>query len=326
MSAVCRRTQRSRCSRHEPRRSSRRRSRSRRVESTFPLSASQLGVEPDWEKRSPRRPPTAAASARSAASGGSGRVSSASSARRPVGLRRRRRLQARSDRPAVDRAGRRKARAHGASTCRWSRAEPVWQLDRAAAAAAVVADARGDSTAARLSLFRSLQRAEVKGVDLAEAAAQARTALSAPLRSAYGETRWRVPRWRIAPLFQLPAGGATTVSIAGRPAEEYLERLSAAVSRKPQDARFQVTATGKIVDQAIRRPGSSSTSRRPRRRSRQQRSRRPAHRQARRTRRGAHSARRRSRRRWGSRVSSRRTRRRTAARRATQQRSARRAS
>ena len=35
--------------------------------------------------------------------------------------------------------------------------------------------------------------------------------------------------------------------MAGRGAEEYLERLSATVSRKPQDARFQVTATGKIV-------------------------------------------------------------------------------
>ncbi len=45
----------------------------------------------------------------------------------------------------------------------------------------------------------------------------------------------------------LPAGGATRASFGGRPAEEYLERLSAAVSRKPQDARFQVTATGKIV-------------------------------------------------------------------------------
>ena len=45
----------------------------------------------------------------------------------------------------------------------------------------------------------------------------------------------------------LPAGGATRPSFGGRPAEEYLERLSAAVSRKPQDARFQVTATGKIV-------------------------------------------------------------------------------
>ena len=56
-----------------------------------------------------------------------------------------------------------------------------------------------------------------------------------------------MPRWRIAPLLSLPAGGSTNVSISGRGAEEYLERLSATVSRKPQDAHFQVTATGKIV-------------------------------------------------------------------------------
>ena len=88
---------------------------------------------------------------------------------------------------------------------------------------------------------------KVSGADLEGAAVKARTALSAPLRLAYGETRWRVPRWRIAPLLTLPAGGSTDVSIAGRQAEEYLERLSATVSRKPQDARFQVTAQGKIV-------------------------------------------------------------------------------
>ena len=88
---------------------------------------------------------------------------------------------------------------------------------------------------------------KVNGDDLATAATQARTALSAPLRLSYGETRWRVPRWRIAPLLSLPSGGSTTVSISGRPAEQYLERLSATVSRKPQDAHFQVTATGAIV-------------------------------------------------------------------------------
>ena len=87
----------------------------------------------------------------------------------------------------------------------------------------------------------------MKGDDLADAATQARTALSAPIRLSYGETRWRVPRWRIAPLLSLPSGGSTTVTIAGRDAEEYLEQLSATVSRKPQDAHFQVTATGKIV-------------------------------------------------------------------------------
>ena len=51
----------------------------------------------------------------------------------------------------------------------------------------------------------------------------------------------------MASLIELPAGGRTEVALTGRGAEEYLERLSATVSRKPQDARFLVTATGKIA-------------------------------------------------------------------------------
>ena len=121
------------------------------------------------------------------------------------------------------------------------------ELDRAAAAAVVLEALGGFDRGAQVPLPFAIAEPEVHAADLADAALKARTALGAPLRLAYGETRWRVPRWRIAPLLALPAGGATDVSIAGRGAETYLERLSRAVSRKPQDARFEVTATGKIV-------------------------------------------------------------------------------
>jgi vancomycin resistance protein YoaR len=121
------------------------------------------------------------------------------------------------------------------------------ELDRAAAAVVIVSALASFDRAARVPLPVVATEPEVSAAELAEAATQARTALSAPLRLVYGETRWRVPRWRIAPLLELPAGGRTSVSVAGRQAEQYLERLSGAVSRKPEDARFQVTATGKIV-------------------------------------------------------------------------------
>ena len=121
------------------------------------------------------------------------------------------------------------------------------KLDRAAAATVVVQALASLDRNAPVALPLAAIVPNVGGADLARAAAQARTALSAPLRLVVGETRWRVPRWRIAPLLALPAGGSTNVSISGRDAEQYLERLSAAVSREPQDARFQVTATGKIV-------------------------------------------------------------------------------
>jgi len=121
------------------------------------------------------------------------------------------------------------------------------KLDRAAAATVVVQALASLDRNAPVALPLAAIVPNIGGADLARAAAQARTALSAPLRLVVGETRWRVPRWRIAPLLALPAGGSTNVSISGRDAEQYLERLSAAVSREPQDARFQVTATGKIV-------------------------------------------------------------------------------
>ena len=79
-------------------------------------------------------------------------------------------------------------------------------------------------------------------------ATQARTALSAPIRLAYGETRWRVPRWRIAPLLSAarrrhaptsrsPAGAPRRISSGSRPPSR--------ASRRTRTSRS--TATGKIV-------------------------------------------------------------------------------
>ncbi|MEO5632377.1 VanW family protein [Gaiella sp.] len=121
------------------------------------------------------------------------------------------------------------------------------KLDQVAAAAVVVQSlARFDrGTPVALPLVTTPLR--VGAADLDAAAAKARVALSAPIRLAYGETRWRIPRWKVASLIELPVAGNTDVAIAGRGAEEYLERLSATIAREPQDARFEVTATGTIV-------------------------------------------------------------------------------
>jgi vancomycin resistance protein YoaR len=95
--------------------------------------------------------------------------------------------------------------------------------------------------------------AEVTAGRLAAAAAQARRALSAPVRLAYGETRWRLPRWRIAELLTLPSHGSTKLAVAGPGAERYFERLSKAVGREPTDATFAVTSGGIAIVPA--RPG-----------------------------------------------------------------------
>ena len=121
------------------------------------------------------------------------------------------------------------------------------KLDREAAALVIVRALGSLDRGAPVELPLEATAPAVSGTDLAEAATKARTAMSAPIRLTYGVTRWRVPRWQIAPLLELPAEGQTAVSVGGRGAEMYLEQLSRAVSRPPQDARFQITAAGKIV-------------------------------------------------------------------------------
>lgn len=80
--------------------------------------------------------------------------------------------------------------------------------------------------------------------DLAAAKAQAELAISGPVRLAYGETRFKLPRWRVAELLSLPRDGDTKVAIAGPGADAYFERLQGTVDREPVDARFEVRSGG----------------------------------------------------------------------------------
>jgi vancomycin resistance protein YoaR len=121
------------------------------------------------------------------------------------------------------------------------------KLDQVAAAAVVIQSLARLDRGAPVALPLATTPVRVDAADLEQAAAKARIALSGPIRLAYGETRWRIPRWKVASLITLPVAGNTDVALTGRGAEEYLKRLSATVSREPQDARFQVAATGKLV-------------------------------------------------------------------------------
>jgi vancomycin resistance protein YoaR len=75
---------------------------------------------------------------------------------------------------------------------------------------------------------------------LAPAAAQTRRALAAPVRLTLGPTRFKLPRWRVAQLLELPAGGRRTLRIGGPEADAWLGRLAKKVSRPPVDAGFAV--------------------------------------------------------------------------------------
>jgi vancomycin resistance protein YoaR len=81
---------------------------------------------------------------------------------------------------------------------------------------------------------------DVTAADLAPALAQARTAVSAPIRLVRGPTRWRLPRWRIAELLVLPSNGSTTLAVGGPKADAYFTRFRDRVGRPPRDAEFVV--------------------------------------------------------------------------------------
>jgi vancomycin resistance protein YoaR len=85
-----------------------------------------------------------------------------------------------------------------------------------------------------------VERPAVTASDLRRPLAQVRTALSAPVRLTLGPTRWRVPRWRIAHLLDLPAGGTTRVEVGGPEATRWLRVLARRVNRAPRDAGFAV--------------------------------------------------------------------------------------
>jgi len=221
---------------------------------TFSLTASQLGVRPDW-----------VGAVRAAADAGDGlapvrglkrvqarlfgtdvepRVDVYPSAVRYTVAR----IAAAVDRPAVDASLERRGLAFVTSASR-----PGARLDRAPAAAAIVgALASLERTGpVRLPVVRT--EPKVAEQQLGEAAAAARTAVSAPVTLTVGPTRFRLPRWRIAQLLDLPSGGATHVTVGGPAAQAWLSSVKRSVNRPPSDATFRVVSGG--IEVVPGRPG-----------------------------------------------------------------------
>jgi vancomycin resistance protein YoaR len=112
-------------------------------------------------------------------------------------------------------------------------------LDRRAAAVVLV---RGLSSFERkpIALPVRVDRPRVTAADLAPAATEIRTALSAPVGLKLGLTRWRLNRYLIASLLEPPHGGLRRLHIAGTAAHAYFVALAKRVGRPPVDARFAV--------------------------------------------------------------------------------------
>jgi len=117
-------------------------------------------------------------------------------------------------------------------------------LDRREAASIVVRALGSLSRGGPVELPVRVDPQTVTTEDLGDAAGQTRTALSAPVRLQLGPTRWRLARWKIAPLLQLPAHGSRELSLGGPQARRFFSRLSHTVGRLPRDATWAVTIKG----------------------------------------------------------------------------------
>ncbi len=120
------------------------------------------------------------------------------------------------------------------------------KLDRDAAADTVVRALARFERGAQVPLPVTVDAVEVTAAELAPAARRARVAVSASLRLTAGGTHWRIPRWRIAKLLKLPADGATTLEIGGADAEKWFHQLKRSVDRAPVDAKF-IVGSGNVA-------------------------------------------------------------------------------
>ncbi len=112
-------------------------------------------------------------------------------------------------------------------------------LDRAAAEKLVVAEL-GSFDRKPLTLLVKTDPPSVTEPMLARAARQTRVVLSGPVRLQLGSTRYRVSRFTLAHVIQLPSSGASTLKIAGPAADAYFGRLEKAVDSPGKDATFAV--------------------------------------------------------------------------------------
>jgi vancomycin resistance protein YoaR len=90
---------------------------------------------------------------------------------------------------------------------------------------------------------------------LAQPQARVQTILSAPVDIAYRRGGWRLPRWRLAQMIELPKDGSTAVRIAGPAATKFFAAIQKSVDRPAEDATFEIL-TGNRVRVVPARSGS----------------------------------------------------------------------
>ena len=121
------------------------------------------------------------------------------------------------------------------------------RLDQERARALIVASLASLDRSGPVRLPVVVASPEVTAAQLDGALATARTALSRPVTLTVGATRFKLPRWRVAQLLDLPSGGTSRVSVGGPAARRWVTKLADTVGHSPRDATFRVVSGGITV-------------------------------------------------------------------------------
>jgi vancomycin resistance protein YoaR len=120
-----------------------------------------------------------------------------------------------------------------------------FRLDRAAAGRVIV---KTLSSFSRSTVALPTRRAtpNVTVARLLTVQRLAARVVSAPVQLRLGDTTWRVPRWRLATLLRLPAGGYARLAIAGPAADRYFSQLRKRIDKPGHDATWRPVAGGSV--------------------------------------------------------------------------------
>jgi len=121
------------------------------------------------------------------------------------------------------------------------------KLDQASARALILASLASLDRSGPVRLPVVVAQPEVTAAQLGDALTTARTAVSGPVTLTVGATRFKLPRWRVAQLLDLPSGGTSRVSVGGPTAHRWVTKLAETVGRAPRDATFRVVSGGITV-------------------------------------------------------------------------------
>jgi vancomycin resistance protein YoaR len=118
-------------------------------------------------------------------------------------------------------------------------------LDREAAVRLVVRSLAGFDRRP-VALPVRVDRPKLGEQALAQPQARVRTILSAPVEIAYGPGGWRLARWRLAQMVELPKNGSTAVRIAGPAATKFFAAVQKSVDRPAADATFDILTGNRV--------------------------------------------------------------------------------